>query len=60
MSGPDIGPDTLLDLDGSILEQGGGYCIKIEARRAPESEHAWYGIRYCLTLHDKYGTRVLG
>jgi hypothetical protein len=24
------------------------------------SEHAHHGIRYSLTLHDKYGTRVLG
>jgi hypothetical protein len=33
MSRPDIGLETLLDLDGSILEQEGGYWIKIEARR---------------------------
>jgi hypothetical protein len=60
MSGPDIGLETLLDLDGSILEQEGGYWIKIEARRVPASEHARHGIKYSLTLHDKYGTRVLG
>jgi hypothetical protein len=60
MNSPDIGLDTLLDLDGSILEQEGGYWIKIEARRVPTSDHAQYGIRYSLTLHDKYGTRVLG
>jgi len=60
MSGPDIGLETLLDLDGSILEQEGGYWIKIEARRIPPSEHAHHGIRYSLTLHDKYGARVLG
>jgi hypothetical protein len=60
MSGPDVGLDTLLDLDGSILEQEGGYWIKIEARRVPSSEHAPHGIRYSLTLHDKYGIRVLG
>ena len=60
MNGPDAGLDTLLDLDGSILEQEGGYWIKIEARRIPASEHVHHGIRYSLTLHDKYGTRVLG
>jgi hypothetical protein len=60
MSGPDIGLETLLDLDGSILEQEGGYWIKIEARRGRSSEHAPHGVRYSLTLHDKYGTRVLG
>ena len=60
MNGPDIGLETLLDLDGSILEQEGGYWMKIEARRVPVSEHLLHGIRYSLTLHDKYGTRVLG
>jgi hypothetical protein len=60
VNSPDIGLDTLLDLDGSILEQEGGYWIKIEARRVPMSEHAPHGIRYSLTLHDKYGARVLG
>jgi hypothetical protein len=60
MNSPDIGLDTLLDLDGSILEQEGGYWIKIEVRRVPTTEHAPHGIRYSLTLHDRYGTRVLG
>lgn len=60
MNDPGVGLETLLDLDGSILEQEGGYWIKIEARTVPASEHAVHGIRYSLTLHDKYGTRVLG
>ncbi len=60
MSSPDIGLETLLELDGSVLEQEGGFWIKIEARQIPESEHVLHGIRYSLTLHDKYGTRVLG
>lgn len=60
MNSPDIGLDTLLDLDGSILEQEGGYWVKIEVRRIPTSKRAHHGIRYSLTLHDKYGTRVLG
>lgn len=60
MNNPDVGLNTILDLDGCILEQEGGYWIKIEARRVPASEHALHGIRYSLTLHDKYGTRVLG
>jgi hypothetical protein len=28
----DTGLDTLLDLDGTIIDQGGGYWVKIEAR----------------------------
>lgn len=57
---PDVGIDTLLDLDGSILEQEGGYWIKIEVRLVPMSRHAPHGIRYSLTLHDRHGARVLG
>ena len=53
MNGPDIGLEAFLDLDGSILEQEGGYWMKIEARRVPVSEHLLHGIRYSLTLHDK-------
>ena len=60
MDGPDVGLETLLELDGNILEQEGGFWIKIEARRVPASEQARHGIRYSLTLHDGFGTRVLG
>jgi len=60
MSKPDVGLETLLDLDGSILEQEAGYWIKIEVRRADVSEDVPHGIKYSLTLHDRFGTRVLG
>ncbi len=53
LNSPDIGLDTLLDLDGSILGQEGGYWIKIEARRVPTSDHAQHGISYSLTLHER-------
>ena len=52
--------DTLLDLDGSILDQGNGYWIKIEAKRSAISEEIPHGIRYSLTLHEPYGKRILG
>ena len=52
--------DTLLDLDGGILEQEGGFWIKVEAKRVKVSGDTPHGIRYSLTLHDKFGTRVLG
>lgn len=52
--------ETLLDLDGSILDQGGGYWIKIEARRVQPSPAIPHGVAYCLTLHEPYGTRILG
>ena len=52
--------DNLLLLHGEVYDQGDGYWIKIEARRIPAAEHVHHGIRYSLTLHDKYGARVLG
>ena len=33
MNSPDPGLETLLELDGSVLEQEGGFWIKIEARQ---------------------------
>lgn len=52
--------DTLLDLHDSILDQGGGYWIKVEVWRVPESAEIPHGIRYSLTLHEPYGKRILG
>lgn len=52
--------DTLLELDGSILDQGGGYWIKLEARRVEVSDQIPHGIRYSLTLHEPHGKRILG
>jgi hypothetical protein len=52
--------DTLLDLHDSVLDQGGGYWIKIEAWRVGVSSQVPHGIRYSLTLHEPYGKRVLG
>lgn len=52
--------ETLLLLDGSILDQGGGYWIKIDARKVAPSLAIPHGIAYSLTLHEPYGTRILG
>ena len=52
--------DTLLDLNGSILDQGNGYWIKLEAWRVEVSAQIPHGIRYSLTLHEPYGNRILG
>ena len=59
--GKDKGLDYLLDLDGEILAQEGGYWIKIEANQLKHAtKECPHRIRYCLTLHDRYGKRVLG
>ena len=52
--------DFVLDLDGEIIVQDSGYWVKIEARRRDPSPRVPHGIDYSLTLHDKYGKRVLG
>jgi len=55
-----IGIDALLDLSGHIIDQAGGYWVKIEAWRVDASPAIPHGIRYSLTLHNAYGTRVMG
>ncbi len=56
----DYGLETLLDLYGQVIDQGGGYWIKIDARAATISDETPHGIRYSLTLHEPSGRRVLG
>ena len=57
---PDPGLETLLELDGSILEQEGGFWMKVEVKQVTATDRMPHGIRYSLTLHDRHGTRVLG
>lgn len=54
------GIDILLDLDGTVLDQGDGYWIKIDAWRVAESLGIPHGVRYALTLHAPNGERLLG
>ncbi|MRW89457.1 hypothetical protein GJ699_05625 [Duganella sp. FT80W] len=56
----DSAVDILLAFDGSILEQGDGYWIKMEAKLVDISKAVPHGIRYSLTLHDPSGGRILG
>jgi len=56
----DTAIDTLLDLHGSILDQEGGYWVKLEAWLVDASDEIPHGIRYSLTLHEPYGKRILG
>jgi len=52
--------ETLLDLDGSVFEQEGGFWIKIDVKKVVPTAFIPHGIRYSITLHNRYGTRVLG
>jgi hypothetical protein len=54
------GLDTLLDLNGLVIHQGGGYWVKIDAWRVGISDNTPHGICYSLTLHEPYGKRILG
>lgn len=56
----DHGLETLLDLDGVVIEQTQGFWVKFEVTRAEVTLHRPHGIRYSLTLHDRYGQRVMG
>ncbi len=52
--------ETLLLLDGEIFPMENGYWTKFEVYQVNPNEHIPHGIRYSLTLHDKYNHRVLG
>lgn len=54
------GLEILLELHGSVIDQGSGYWIKIEAWHVSASEEVPHGIRYTLTLHEPHGRRILG
>jgi len=56
----DHGIDTLIELHDQIIEQKGGYWIKIEAWEVAATKGIPHGIRYSLTLHEPYGNRILG
>ncbi len=56
----DPGIETLLDLDGEIIDQGHGYWVKIVVRRVDVTAEVPRGIRYSLTLHGTQGKRILG
>ena len=52
--------ETLLDLDGFIIEQDYGCWVKFEARRVPNTITIPHGIKYSLTLHNGHGERMMG
>jgi hypothetical protein len=52
--------ENLLILDGEIFPMDNGFWVKFEAHRIEPSMKIPHGIRYSLTLHDRYNQRVLG
>ncbi len=51
---------TLLHLDGEIFPMDSGFWTKFEVYRVTPEPHIPHGVRYSLTLHDRYNRRVLG
>lgn len=56
----DYGIETLLDLNGNIIQQENGYWVEIHAWRVEATVLIPHGVRYALTLHHQSGTRVMG
>lgn len=46
--------ETLLDMNGFHFNYKGTYSVKYEATKTSN------GVKYSLTLHDEFGTRVIG
>ena len=59
-SGEDETLVTLLNLNGEIFPMDDGYWTKFEAYRVNPDQQVPHGIRYSLTLHDRYNRRILG
>ena len=56
----DSGIETLLELNGNIIQQEHGYWVEIHAWRVESSTLIPHGVRYALTLHQLSGIRVMG
>lgn len=52
--------DTLLEMHDTVYAIENGYWMKFEAWRVEVTEMIPHGIRYSLTLHNKYGKRIIG
>jgi len=52
--------NTLLELHNEIFPMDNGYWTKIEAYKVKPNIHIPHGVRYSLTLHDKYNYRIIG
>lgn len=52
--------DRLLDLDGTIMDVGGGFRVKIDARKVPPTKEKPFGVDYSLSLFDPGDARVVG
>jgi len=56
----DSGIETLLELNGNIIQQDYGYWVEVHAWCVEPTNLVPHGIRYALTLHEQSGKRVMG
>lgn len=56
----DVGLKNLLELHGTEVHRDDGYWWKIEVWETYITKERPHGIRYNLTLHNKYNKRVFG
>ena len=54
----DFGLDTLLNLDGVIIEQLHEHWVKFDVSMTDVSQERPHGIRYSLTLHANWLTNL--
>jgi len=52
--------EALLELDGIEYSLSGGYWVKFSAIELEPNIHRPHGIKYSFTMHNKYGTRLVG
>lgn len=52
--------ETLLELNGNIVQQEHGHWIEIHVWHAESTSEIPHGIRYALTLHAQDGKRIMG
>lgn len=54
--------ENLLELDGVrfVIDEKLGLWVKFEVRKVQIHKHRPHGIKYSLTLHDRYNNRLLG
>lgn len=60
MSNVDYNLDTLLSLNGETFPMDDGFWTKFEAYEVTKTDFIPHGIRYSLTLHDKFNIRIFG
>ncbi len=54
--------ENLLDLDGLryVIDENLGLWVKFEVKHVPPTLNRPHGIKYSLTMHDRFNERLIG